>query len=554
MKKCILNFLIVSLLIFVSVAVISCGGEDDPLSPKPNTENPNGGDSGGNNNNENNNENGNNDENVKQMILGTWKCTHNSTDYTVITFNSDGNSNWIYRCEDDIEKWTLPYEITTQLLIFKENGVNLQYTYSLNDTSLIFDGDEYYKIDNYVEEDDPDDETEDSQMSADTEYANRGTVAKQFRGSGTSSDPYIISDATELRKLADDVESGKTYRDEYFKMTADVIVNRNVLNSNGTLKGTGTGLEQWKPIGKGLTPFCGTFDGNGHTISGIYIKKEERDSLGLFGYFAGTLSNLVLNDSYVAGKSRNGCMIGVASYATYSKTYAPKVSMCINYGTAQSISGSYLGGIIGYSKQGDIHKCINYGVLNGYRYVGGVVGFLGASTAKDCVNCGSIKGDNHVGGIIGEHARHKIDGSWKYTNLKNCYNTGNVSATTNRVGGIIGTQTVTNSTSGLAKNMVNYGSVIILSNNSSIGALVGYANTGKAIFDGYFLETTYPKGVGGQRTSGGTPTNIQSMTSSQMKSKSFLDELNKNAQALGSTYSKWKFGKDGYPILEWVNE
>ena len=160
---------------------------------------------------------------------------------------------------------------------------------------MTFDGDEYFKIDNYVDEDDPSEEMKQS----DNQFDNRGAVAKQFRGSGTKSDPYIISDVTELRKLADDVESGKTYRDEYFKMTADIIINKNVISSDGSLIGNVATLEQWKPIGKGLVPFCGTFDGNGHTISGLFIKKENRDSLGLFGYFAGTLKNLTIRDSYV---------------------------------------------------------------------------------------------------------------------------------------------------------------------------------------------------------------------------------------------------------------
>ena len=48
--------------------------------------------------------------------------------------------------------------------------------------------------------------------------------------------------------------------------------------------------------------------------------------------------------------------------------------------------------------------------------------------------------------------------------------------------------------------------------------------------------------------------NNKGMTEEEMKSQTFLDELNRNARALGSEYSRWKFGKDGFPILEWIEE
>lgn len=515
--------------------ISSCRGDDDETAQNSSIDNPI------------------NPSNVKKKILGTWKCTHNSTDYTVITFNSDETSNWVYRCEDDIDKWTLPYKITTQYLNFTEDGQELQYKYTLTNSTLTFDGDEYIKLDNYVDEDDPNDDSEITKTTEDTDYANRGTVAKIFRGSGTSSDPYIISDATELRKLADDVESGKTYRDEYFKMTADVIINRNVLNSSGSLNGSEASLEQWKPIGKGATPFCGTFDGNGHTISGIYINKEQRDSLGLFGYLAGTLMNLTLDDSYINGNNRIGTIVGAAYTVEFSKTYAPKIVRCINYGTVKSLNGSYLGGIVGYTKQCVIQQCINYGKMTGYLRVGGIVGYLAASTATDCANFGAIIGDKYIGGIAGASIRLKIS-SYKYSNLKNCFNSGTIEAGTSMVGGIFGTQSLSSASSGVICNIVNYGKVKILSEKTSIGALGGSVNTGTAIYNGYFLETSYPVGFGSIRSSSSNPKNINSMTSNQMKAQSFLDELNKNAKALGSNYSQWKFGKDGYPVLEWVNE
>lgn len=551
MKKITRFALALMLTTAVTTVFTNCGGGDDAPAPKQI-------DNNNSNSGSDDNNNGGGDTNtgdVKQLILGSWKCTHNSTDYTVISFNQDGTSKWVYRCEDDIDRWTLPYEITSSQLIFTEEGKKIQYTYSLSGNRLIFDSDEYLKIENYVDEDDPDNNSGDTQTTADTDYANRGAVAKQFRGSGSSSDPYIISDATELRKLADDVESGKTYRDEYFKMTADVIINRNVLNANGDLNGSGASFEQWKPIGKGSTPFCGTFDGNGHTISGIYINKEQRDSLGLFGYLAGKISNLTINDSYIKGRGALGAFAAVAAQVKYTKSYNPEIEKCINYATLQGNTNpvtskakyNNTGGIVGRLFGGNITMCINYGKISNLAHVGGIVGYiLRPSPAVKISNCANIAkeivGVSCVGGICGSASASAVSNII----IVNCINLSPILGEGN-VGGLVGT-----TYSGTLSNLVNIGSITHTKN--TYGA-ISASHRGTSSYKGvsknlYFLETTADQGF---RTvnSSVTLSNMQSMTSKQMKDQSFLDELNKNAS---STYSQWKFGKDGYPILEWINE
>ena len=537
MKKITRFALALMLTTAVTTVFTNCGGGDDAPAPKQI-------DNNNSNSGSDDNNNGGGDTNtgdVKQLILGSWKCTHNSTDYTVISFNQDGTSKWVYRCEDDIDRWILPYEITSSQLIFTEEGKKIQYTYSLSGNRLIFDSDEYLKIENYVDEDDPDNNSGDTQTTPDTDYANRGAVAKQFRGSGSSSDPYIISDATELRKLADDVESGKTYRDEYFKMTADVIINRNVLNANGDLNGSGASFEQWKPIGKGSTPFCGTFDGNGHTISGIYINKEQRDSLGLFGFSNGVIQNLSLKDSYIIGYSCCGGIVGYAgSKMGKYDAYSAQIYDCFNYATVRNSCSSpttgYVGGITGYFYVGTIKRCANYGTINSYYYGGGISGYS-KGTIHSSVNKGSVSGlknknnVGHVGGITG----------YSNSGLRNCINFGVISGN-RKVGGIVG------QLSNGVLYCVNIGTT--QSDAGESGAIVYNISARYAtIKNCYYLDI-----------SGNAPTksyqsltieNCISMTSKQMKDQSFLDELNKNAS---SPYSQWKFGKDGYPILEWINE
>lgn len=533
MKASMRFFMSMMLMIAVSMVLTSCGGDDNGPTATPGVSNPGGTDGGG---------TGSND--VKQKILGTWKC-NDENGYTVITFTSTGISEWKYLFDDEVTRWTWNYEINEQRLVLYEDGTREEYNYTLTSTTLTFDGDEYVKIDNYVDEDEP---NSGGETQGDTQYDNRGAVAQQFRGSGTKSNPYIISDATELRKLADDVEGGKTYRDEYFKVTADIVVNRSVATNNtGELTVNVSTLEQWKPIGKGQTPFCGTFDGGGHTISGIFIQKSERDSLGLFGYLAGTVQSVKLLDSYVEGKNSIGGLVGMAEKVTYSKDYAPNISSCVNYCVVKGANdGKRQGGVVGSLSGGTISNTLNYGLVIGNSYVGGIIGMNLGSDVKNCANWGGVKGSNHLGGVTGGNAYLNKDGKRVSSELHNCFNYGDVTAIS-YLGGVIG---VNNRS--YASNLTNYGKITCLSTYSSVGALVGFSNLGNFLSNSYFLETSYPVGCGSSNQ--GTPKNIQSMTSNQMKAQTFLDELNKNAKALGSSYSQWKFGIDGYPIFSWINE
>lgn len=525
--------------------IISCGGSDDDEIRT--VDNSTGGENGDDSGSGGKNSDTTDLDAVRQLLLGTWKCNEDDG-YTVITFKKDDICDWKYLFEGEITRWTSPYKVTAQYIMF-DNDESNKYEYKLTENTLSFDGDDYVKIENYIDEDD----NSGDEGSEEEKYDNRGAVAKQFRGNGTKTNPYIISDATELRKLADDVEEGKTYRDEYFKMTADIVINRSIPLSMGKISGDVSKLEQWKPIGKGLTPFCGTFDGNGHSISGIFIQKINKDTLGLFGYFSGSLTNLTLKDSYIEGGRNVGAFVGFAINTQYSKTYKPSFEQCINYGIVAGGSDEFNnrhGGIVGLIRLGKIQKCVNYGYITGFDYVGGLVGSMLGTDIKDCANYYTVEGYRIVGGICGRKAYYHHDGSKTYSTLVNCYNFGEIKGDRS-LGGIIGTTSKTNSTSGRVINIVNYGKVVGNAEGKYLGALIGNLVTGASLSNGYFLETSYSVGFGNVS---GTPSNIQSMTSNQMQEQSFLTTLNKNAKTLGSSYSLWKMGTDGFPILEWVIE
>ena len=87
-------------------------------------------------------------------------------------------------------------------------------------------------------------------------------------GEGTEANPYQINTAEELALLAKKVNAGETsYASAYYRLTADIVLNESLEDTPN----------EWTAIGTDTTPFTGTFDGDGHTISGIVINKSGED-------------------------------------------------------------------------------------------------------------------------------------------------------------------------------------------------------------------------------------------------------------------------------------
>lgn len=241
-----------------------------------------------------------------------------------------------------------------------------------------------------------------------------------------------ITTADELRQFAALVNSGIDFDGE--------IV---ILEENITLTGEWTPIGQGTRDGSGYTansiPFRGTFDGNGHSISGLEIKTTEGVdcALGLFGIVAGgTVKNLTLLDveidcsaSEIAGAvagmlceggTVSGCTVGAetgdASKVSAGRgnggivgrmTLSGTIEDCTNYAaiTGTSASGN-TGGIVGaayYANEGMIISgCHNYGSVSATTGVGGIVG-LTSATIADCHNHGEVTGNGtSIGGIAGE--------------------------------------------------------------------------------------------------------------------------------------------------------
>ncbi len=133
----------------------------------------------------------------------------------------------------------------------------------------------------------------------------------QPKGEGTEANPYQISNAEELYWFAalvnGTIEGETPNASANAVLTANIIVNTDVLNDDGTLANNYPDFITWIPIG---SPYEGTFDGRGHTISGLYFNDSNIDCVGLFGNNSGTIQNVGVVDSYFNGKNYVGGVCG----------------------------------------------------------------------------------------------------------------------------------------------------------------------------------------------------------------------------------------------------
>ena len=255
-------------------------------------------------------------------------------------------------------------------------------------------------------------------------------------------------------------------------LTKNITVNEDLLASIKTDKDgnvtNGSSFKAWRPMGmadeKGYLTgwYTGIFDGNGHSISGLYVNRDESDDvddrfkvgIGLFGYYSGLTRNLSVLDSYMRGESSVGGIIG---YIGYNKTGT--VQNCYSAATVWGIDS--IGGICGSSGGiSKIENCYNMGNICGETEVGGICGDNYA-IIKNCYNVGSVKGEMNVGGITGENTKvNNVE-----EEITDCYNRGNVTGDRS-VGGISGYDRY-----GLIENCY---SQYIVSGNTNVGGICGY--------------------------------------------------------------------------------
>lgn len=222
----------------------------------------------------------------------------------------------------------------------------------------------------------------------------------------------------------------------------------------------GKELLSWIPIGYVNNSWKGNMDGQGHTISHLYIKTAQ-SFVGLFGYtYGATIQDLIFDNAKVENVNTTGTNTHYTGIlAGYAYGDSPSHIKGIKTTNNCTVIGQEItGGIVGSAKI-NLENCENHSSVKGTKSVGGIAGFSQEKNIKRCTNYGTVENNNtYIGGIIG----------YAYgTSIEDCANYGKISSTGWYTGGIAG-QTVANSS---IQNVFSYGDVT--NTNDNLGIIIG---------------------------------------------------------------------------------
>ena len=299
----------------------------------------------------------------------------------------------------------------------------------------------------------------------------------------SNTNTYTVYNADGLMNVAELVNGGKT----------DINIT---LDKNIDLTG-----KDWTPIGTDYdNSYTGTFDGGGHTITGLTITTND-EYAGLFGYLGnfgkfGTVKNVVMDGIQITCNHRLG----------------------------------YAGGVAGYSR-GTIENCSVSGSVSGTVSVGGVVGAQRDGSITGCSSSATVKGTLNVGGVAGQ----TIFGA----TLTACYATGNVIieiAPTQNIsgGGLVG-----------FNDGISLLSCYATGNVTSTGSSTGYVHIGGFLGDNYITVTAcywknnHEQGIGYNRISSTKATKVDG---TDVTWKNAVDAMNTALQNAGS---RWRYELKG---------
>lgn len=305
-------------------------------------------------------------------------------------------------------------------------------------------------------------------------------VALLTEGSGTQDDPYLISDAKQLDNI-------RNFLGYHYLQTADIDLNEAPWSER----------EGWQPIGNAADKFEGSFDGNGHVIRGLIIRRNENGQ-GLFGQAVkATFKNINLTEVDIKGRYKTGALLGKGTETVIKNCSASgKVS---HYKTGSDYMGGLVGFLYGsiydsradvevYSPQGiaaggllgtvgnfEMERCFAKGDVTARSQAGGLAGRTYNGIAKEIYAEGSVTGNDVIGGLFGFiHNTRCLDS----------YSTANVSGK-NKVGGLIGTY----SHRSTLRNSYAKGKV---TGDTNAGGLIGYVDfTGGSL--GLTMSSPYPQ-------------------------------------------------------------
>ena len=349
--------------------------------------------------------------------------------------------------------------------------------------------------------------------------------------------------------IVDDGEAaGTTHPSASAKLTADIDL-KNYCHAAED----GKELLSWIPIGNNDNRWKGNMNGQGHTISNLYIKTAQ-NHVGLFGYTDGaTIQDLIFGNAKVENVSttnektyKTGILAGYACASTNSPAHIKGIKTTNNctvigqedtggiVGIAKinlencenrsSVKGTgSVGGIAGDSFERNIKRCTNYGTVENGRnqYIGGIIGYAYGTCIEDCANYGKITSTGwHAGGIAGS--------TLKNSSIQNVFSYGDVTNTNGSSGIIIGYVGGTLT----AKGIVAYNKEALLNNSSENIKIVG---VGSLTFEDGKEEADV----------------VKAFTKQQIKSGEVALALNDNKTSGDlAWYQKLGENGDAYPVLK----
>ena len=239
-------------------------------------------------------------------------------------------------------------------------------------------------------------------------------------GSGITTVPEGHTGISSVQEFMDLLESGSFDVNGKYALTGDIDFSEKYPDRTKWNGGAG-----FNPIGRSWeNAFTGTFDGQGHKITGLYINRPDEGYVGLFGWSkGGTIKNVGLEGVDITGKNYTGGLLGLS--------YPGATTVANSYTTGNVKGNIAVGGLVGRASGGAIITNSHYtsGTVTGDMAVGSLIGSLtGGSKIINSYSTGSASGAHMIGGLAGV----SNGGS-----LINSYATG-IIAGPDRAGGLVG--------------------------------------------------------------------------------------------------------------------
>ena len=260
------------------------------------------------------------------------------------------------------------------------------------------------------------------------------TFAGEYSGGdGTSTSPYQIASAEDLVALGQNTSDYGSY----FTLTADIDLAGYEFTQ--AVIAPDTDGQNWSYSG---SEFYGSFNGNGHSISGLTIHASNGEYIGLFGKLGiyGEVYDLTLSDVDIEGYNYTGAVAGIMDYSFIDSVNVSGelnganhytgsiVGYCSgvlvnNYSTVEVTGGYESGGICGRISYGEISSCGFGGILssNSDRSGGIAGGMYDYSVVYDCYVNADITGDDEIGGVAGTCSRSFIYSSYSNSSVNGDY-------------------------------------------------------------------------------------------------------------------------------------